>query len=430
MALSHDTYKKRRAALAEQVAHPILLLGALENTQSHFYQESSFYYFTGIEEPGLACLIIPGKEELLFVPEYAQSRAQWVGQTLEPNAEVAQHFLFDQAIPLGQPCPSYHLLYFSPFACWEKLCVALKELIDANVKIGTICQNELLVRFFAEMPELKAACIDIMPHIAAMRRHKEEQEAAFVVDALGETAFVLARAIEASVFPGIPEEAVLGTIEYTMTCRGTRPAFPAIVAAGKNGTIMHHRSSARPLCKSDCVIIDLGAAVNHMCCDITRTIPVSGRFTERQKQVYTAVLDTQKAVGKLARPGMYLSNPDEPEKSLNHIAKKMLTDFGLGDYVVHGIGHFLGLDVHDVGDPKTPLKHGDLLAIEPGVYIPEEHFGIRIEDNYWITDEETICLSEGITREVEAIEQYVQEEIRRLGPIPASSCSSSCCQQG
>jgi Xaa-Pro aminopeptidase len=121
------------------------------------------------------------------------------------------------------------------------------------------------------------------------------------------------------------------------------------------------------------------------------------------------VLETQNYIAEKARPGIWLSNADKPEESLNHLAKKFIADKGYGDYFPHGIGHYLGLDVHDVGDYKEPLKIGDVITIEPGIYIPQERIGIRIEDNYWIVKDGVVCLSEELPKSAYEIERMVRE---------------------
>src|SRR6185436_7465046 len=137
--------------------------------------------------------------------------------------------------------------------------------------------------------------------------------------------------------------------------------------------------------------------------------PVSGTFTKRQREVYDLVLETQEYIASIAKPGMWLSNKNKPEQSLNDLAKKYLTERGYGSYFPHGIGHFLGLDVHDVGDYALPLREGDVITIEPGIYIPEENLGIRIEDDYWIVKDGVVCLSEFIPKRAEDIEAVVQQ---------------------
>jgi Xaa-Pro aminopeptidase len=121
------------------------------------------------------------------------------------------------------------------------------------------------------------------------------------------------------------------------------------------------------------------------------------------------VLATQEHVASLAKPGMWLKNKDKQDQSLHHLAVKFLAKHGYDKYFPHGIGHYLGLDVHDVGDYATPLQEGDVITIEPGIYIPAENIGIRIEDNYWITKDGAVCLSENLPKEIADIELYMEQ---------------------
>ncbi len=121
------------------------------------------------------------------------------------------------------------------------------------------------------------------------------------------------------------------------------------------------------------------------------------------------VLECQEIVAEQAKPGMWLSNKDEQDASLHHIALNFFKKHGYDQYFIHGIGHFLGLEVHDVGNTKKPLQEGDIITIEPGLYIPEKKLGIRIEDNYWIVDQTTpVCLSESLPKTIKGIEEMMQ----------------------
>ena len=124
--------------------------------------------------------------------------------------------------------------------------------------------------------------------------------------------------------------------------------------------------------KGDLVVVDIGAEIAYYCADLTRTYPVSGVFSKRQREVYDLVLQTQRYIETLAKPGMWLTNKDNPDKSLHHLARTYLKDLGYDKYFNHGLGHFLGLDVHDVGDYTQPLKEGDVITLEPGIYIPRK----------------------------------------------------------
>jgi len=160
----------------------------------------------------------------------------------------------------------------------------------------------------------------------------------------------------------------------------------------------------------DLVVVDIGAEFEHYCGDITRTYPVSGRFTKRQREIYDIVLECQQYIEMLAKPGMWLSNKDKPEESLNHLAREFFKERGYDQYFLHGLGHFLGLDVHDVGDYSEPLQIGDVITIEPGLYIAQEQLGVRIEDNYWIVEDGVVCLSEHLPKDADEIEKLIVQK--------------------
>jgi Xaa-Pro aminopeptidase len=174
---------------------------------------------------------------------------------------------------------------------------------------------------------------------------------------------------------------------------------------------LHYTVNCAQLQSDDLVIVDCGADVDHYCGDLSRTYPISGTFTSRQKELYNIVLELQEYIARTVKPGYWISNPAQPEKSLNHMAKEFLAKKGLENYFVHGISHFLGLDVHDVGNMNDPLDEGDMITIEPGIYIPDEKIGIRIEDDYWITKNGAICLSDALPKKPEDIESLMKGHI-------------------
>ena len=197
-----------------------------------------------------------------------------------------------------------------------------------------------------------------------------------------------------------------------MTDSCARVAFPSIVASGKNGTILHYTDNSGTMRDGDLVVVDIGAEYRYYCADLTRTYPVSGTFTDRQRELYNLVLETQEYIASIAKPGMFLKNEDHPEQSLHHCAQQYLKERGYDQYFSHGIGHFLGLDVHDVGNVKEPLREHDVFTMEPGIYIPEEGIGIRIEDNYLMVKKGVVCLSEQLPKEPAIIEEMVKEVLQ------------------
>lgn len=397
----------------------IVLFGAFENDRYAFRQESSFYYLTGIKEPGAVLVVDLSGKSTLYVPEHGTTRSAWVHTPIALTQENAKKLGFDAIVSLGEMAPGYQFHPFSDKKHYRTLIADLEKIIAAEGKIFTLSPNNsyeytdqrnLLARFNDFIPGFKAAVVDIAELVAIMRRKKDMSEIEQMYKAVEITVLAQGAAAQA-ISDGITEAEVQASLEYMFTGSGARPSFPSIVATGKNATILHYTSNGDTLKNGQLVVVDIGAENNYYCADLTRTYPVSGAFTKRQRELYNLVLETQEYIASIAKPGMWLSNKEQPEKSLNHLAKKFLDARGYGKYFNHGIGHFLGIDVHDVGDMKYPLQDGDVFTIEPGIYIPEENIGIRIEDNYWMAKDGVICLSESLPKKADDVEAMMQEII-------------------
>ena len=252
---------------------------------------------------------------------------------------------------------------------------------------------QLVARFQGWLFDQKITIADVSGVVHKSRRVKEDHEINLIYKAAQITSLAIQSAAK-SIESGKHEFQIQAVIEYIFReTAAAVPAFPSIIATGKNTTILHSSDRNTKLHADDLVVIDIGAEYGNYASDLTRTFPVGGKFSVRQKEVYDIVLQTQKHIESLAVPGMYLNNPKLPEKSLQHQAVKFLEKYGYSKYFVHGIGHFLGLDVHDVGSGDIPLQPGDVFTIEPGIYIPQENIGIRIEDDYAMADDGVVCLS-------------------------------------
>src|SRR5207249_4559570 len=156
-------------------------------------------------------------------------------------------------------------------------------------------------------------------------------------------------------------------------------AYPSIVGSGPNLTILHYPRSERIMQDGELILRDMAAEFAHYSADITRTLPVNGKFTPLQRRIYGLVLQAQKAAFAQVRPGVYFEDLDAG-------ARKVIEDAGYGDDFIHGLGHFVGLDVHDAGAYQEPLAAGMVITLEPGIYLPEEKLGVRIEDDVLVTE--------------------------------------------
>lgn len=412
-----DRVKKQYPAITSGL---IVLISNFEQETIRFRQESSFYYYTGITEAGLILTIDLTGATTLYTPCFSTNRAQWVSCVIEPGSVSAQKYNLDEVVYMGNPVTGYSLpLLFSEQDC-DYLTNVLKD-HAANKKSAIFTLNPAHPRAYVEqkvaldrlsrfVPDLANSLVDISSIVAHMRRKKSKDEIELMYKAV-ELTMVAQEGAACTIEEGKKEWAIQAGIEYVFRESGAYPAFPSIVASGKNSTVLHYTENNKTMQSGDLVVVDIGAEWEHYCADITRTYPVSGTFTKRQREVYKVVLATQEYIADLAKPGMWLNNKEKPEQSLNHLAHKFLAKHGYEKYFPHGIGHFLGLDVHDVGDPAIPLEEGDVITIEPGIYIPEEKMGIRIEDDYWIIKDGSMCLSNDLPKSPDDIEEMAQADL-------------------
>jgi Xaa-Pro aminopeptidase len=356
----------------------------------------------------------------LYIPNCGDVRSKWMHSPVSLTQDNAKNLGIDTIATLGDRCAGYQLFPFFKMASYGNIVALLEKVIKEKGTLFTLHpdnehayveQRLVLNRLQTLLPHLASSIVDISPVVGEMRRRKDGFEIDRISKAIDITVLAQEAAAQA-IEPGILECEVQASLEYMMTGSASRPAFPSIVATGKNATILHYMQNEGTLKNGELVVVDIGAVYDGYCADLTRTYPVSGQFSKRQRELYQIVLDTQLHVADKAMPGMYLNNAEYPDKSLHHIALAYLKKHGYDHYFIHGIGHFLGLDVHDVGNAKTPLQEQDVFTIEPGIYIPEEGIGIRIEDDFWMAKKGVICLSEHLPKDPHDIETLVQQSLQ------------------
>ena len=267
--------------------------------------------------------------------------------------------------------------------------------------------NTLRVKY----PHLKIK--NIFHNIAKLRMVKNDREVELIQKAIGITKEGIL-AMAKNLTPGMKEYEVEAYFDFKIKSLGASAhAFSTICAAGKNATVLHYEDNNQEAKDGDLILFDLGAEYDYYCSDISRTIPVNGKFTDRQKQIYQIVLNAMKEVEKNTKPGLTLAD-------LNNIAKKALAkgciEIGLiekeeeiGKYYFHSVGHSLGLDTHDVWIVDSKLEEGAVITNEPGLYIEEEGIGIRLEDDLLVTKDGCINLSKDIPVEIEDIEALMSK---------------------
>ena len=371
----------------------MVLFGAEEPDDLHssFFQESNFLYLSGWREPG-AVMLLTQQTEILFLPARDPRAELYTGPKLGPeDPEAPKQAGFDRVMPKSalesaflkvlETAPRVYLVPGEVHGQKLKSLAVFHDEVDAAQAIARL----RMVKSPAEI-ELIAKSTDatVAAHLAGWKKTR----------------------------PGVWEYEIAATMTNVYFERGCeRNAYWPIVGSGPNSVILHYSANHRRLDSGETVVADVGAECSDYATDVTRTIPAGGKFTPRQRELYEIVLGAQKAAIAAIRPGMRL-RADGP--SLHQIAYDYINSHGhdlhgqpLGKYFVHGLGHYVGLDVHDPGDPTTPLEAGTVLTIEPGVYIPEENIGIRIEDIVVVTEDGCKVLSAALPREIGDIEKLV-----------------------
>jgi Xaa-Pro aminopeptidase len=185
-----------------------------------------------------------------------------------------------------------------------------------------------------------------------------------------------------------------------------RPAYAPIIGSGPNSAVLHYSSLGRRIEGGELVLIDVGGEYAHYAADITRTLPAGGNYGKRQRALYDIVLEAQRRVLAAVRPGMTLEGEDV--NSLGRIARDYFREHDVADRFPHGVGHYVGLDVHDPGSQHDPLREGMVITVEPGLYFPEEGMGIRIEDMVLVTKEGGRVLSADLPKDPDEIERLLR----------------------
>ena len=353
----------------------------------HFQQEPNFYYLSGWMEPGAILLITPA-EETLFLPHHDEHAERFLGKrSSAEDQNVHEVTGFDRVMPVEK---------FE-----SELDQALGRFAKFYALVGGSDRAKLQARYaFREIA-------DAAPPIAKLRVKKSTAELAAIQHATDVT-IEAHRAVWKRIEPGMYEHqlsAVLMSIYLDRGCEGV--AYDPIVGSGPNGAVLHYFSGARRMDRGEVVVMDSAAECGGYASDITRTIPVGGKFTKRQRELYQIVLGAQKAAIAAIKPGIRMGGEDN---SVTRVAKDYLNSHGkdthgepLGKYFTHGLGHPVGLQVHDP-NVDGPLEAGMVVTVEPGLYIPEEGIGIRVEDVVLVTENGAQVLSAALPKEPDEIE--------------------------
>ncbi|GJL95295.1 MAG: Xaa-Pro aminopeptidase [Hyphococcus sp.] len=395
---SKEVYAARRAALMKTLGPGVAILeGASDVIEGK--QDPDFAYLTGIvDEGGAALALFPGeraeRREHLFLPSHTPETDIWTGERMAIGDAIRERTGFRNVSRRGRmngmlPSmaarnPEFHYL---------------GSLVGPNQPMPATL--ELMRKAAARVPGARVTNKSLA--IANMRAKKEPRELELMQKAIDATIAGHLDAM-AAVKPGMNEGELQQIIEDAFRREGANGiAFNSIVASGPNSTILHYIRNDRTIRDGDLVLVDIGSEYQHYASDITRTFPASGKFTARQREVYEAVLAAQEAAAAKLKAGALM------REDVQAAAEAVLRERGFIDDFKHGIGHFVGLEVHDAGDYLEGLPEGAVVTIEPGVYLSEEGIGVRIEDEYLITRNGSRHLTGAAPRTPDAIEALMAE---------------------
>ncbi|MCA8968989.1 MAG: aminopeptidase P family protein [Planctomycetes bacterium] len=429
---NHEFFRGRRQALMASVDGGVILVrgAASIETYERFHQSHTFWYLTGVEEPDCALVLVPKTgEEILVVPPYNPMKAQWDGPTLRPGNAGQEATGIAEVVP-GSSKTLIRLLGEALERCGDRKAIWCPQ---APEERGAASRDNL-TRYQAQWQrdpldgrrdrnshladalrrEFEGVAIDnLSPALDALRTIKQPEELRVLRYAAELACAGIGEAMKA-VRPGQKEYELGAIAEYTFKRHGAVGiSYMPIVGSGPNGCILHHWRNARTMQDGELVVMDFAPSVHGYVADVTRTFPVSGKFTEAQRKLVSDVFDAQKAIIEAIRPGVSLAK-------LSSIGSKLLVERGYkpGIHILHGPCHHLGLSVHDVSKNGFELRPGMYITVEPGVYLTDEGMGCRIEDCVLVTEDGCEVLSRGCPSTPDEIEAFMRE--KGLADVPGA----------
>ncbi len=384
-ALPVETYQKRRAEVRAKLTDGALVLfGRPEpaDLRSGFYQEANFNYLTGWAEPGAILLLTPDKETF-FLPRPNAIEERFTGRKLQPgDADAAARTTFTRILAAE--------------AFESELRAALEKVPD----IYTLPRFVKDLQPLAPLRKMQDATLTL----ARLRMVKSAEEIA-LIERSAKASIEAHKVAMARTKPGLYEYEISAAMVASYLNAGCeRSAYTPIVGSGPNSTVLHYSRNNRRMDAGELAVVDVAAECQGYAADITRTLPVGGKFTARQREIYEIVLAGQKKAIAAVKPGASLGK-NVPGSLYRLVFDYFESKGGLGKYFTHGLGHQVGLEVHDAFDPELTLAEGMVITIEPGLYIAEENLGVRIEDMVLVTKDGGRVLTNGLPREVKDIEK-------------------------
>ena len=392
--LPAEVYRERRERVMRELEGCVTVLagrGETSGVTEDYRQDGDFFWLTGINESEAWMLLAPRakyRRAVLFLRARDPEHERWTGPRAPLSHALAERYGVDR-VWRGRPDGQ------AVAAAMGAECVAV---IAPVGDLKDERPDAVMARQLASALGLRLVYKRDL--LARLRAAHEPPEIALIERAVDITRAGHEAAARATV-AGVSERDVQTKIEYAFFSNGaTGLAYPSIVGSGPDGAVLHWDRNDRRLQAGDLVVVDAAAEYGRYASDITRTYPVSGRFTEEQARVYRAVYQAQEDILGAIKPGVTMAE-------LQQAAEASLKRAGYLEAFIHGFGHFVGLDVHDAGRYDLPLPVGAVITVEPGVYLPDRGFGVRIEDDVLVTESGYRLLSSRIPRKLEDVEAWV-----------------------
>lgn len=384
-----------------------------------FVQNSDLFWLTGVDQEDTMLVLFPDNpdpkyREVLVLVRPNELKEKWNGHLLRADEGKAA---------AGISC----IVWLDSIDALLQAWIHLADTIYLNTNENDRKANLVPVRDYRFAEEIKARyplhqykrSARIMKDLRAI---KTAAEIEFIQKAIDITDITFRRLLK-EIKPGIMEHEIEATIYHSfLSNKSTGPAYGSIIASGDRARVLHYIENNKECKDGELVLMDFGAAYGYYCADLTRTVPVNGKFSKRQKIVYNACLHLHRYAASILKPGISIVDYTEKigdEASVvfqkigllkkSDIKNENPEDRAYRKYLYHGISHHLGIDVHDLGTRTAPVKAGMVFTIEPGIYIEEEQMGVRIENNFWITRNGNKDLMKNIPIEVEEIEALMKQ---------------------
>jgi Xaa-Pro aminopeptidase len=413
----HSYFGARREALMKKIGGGIAVLQGAPETRAYvaFRQSNDFYYLTGVEVPGAFVLIdAQQRRSILFLPPRNRQQEIWEGPRLYAGEEARTATGFEEVLEvsrlgdeLEKRKPGLKAIY-SPLKPEETASTSRDRAAEFEAARerspwdGRVSRGRAFEQSLKKMLGDSVSVNDLSPILDEMRRVKDELE----IDRMRESSRIGAMGLKEAMRtakPGVYEYQLAAAAEFVFRWNGAMgPAYFPIVGSGSNSCALHYSLDNRRTEPGDIVVMDFGPDYRYYHSDITRTFPVSGKFSDEQAKIYQIVLDAQKAALEKVHPGSTFND-------VGSAAREVVARHGYLNKWLHGVSHYVGMSTHDVGSLQ-PFVPGVVVTVEPGLYFPEKSLGVRIEDTVLVTKDGCEVLSRDVPKEIAEIEKLMAEK--------------------